>query len=277
MHVITRTCLSLAIATSLVFASGCRSTAPDSRAAVEQRQQPSHGTVVFDMGHGEVFGAEDTSDLGQSGAIERIKAAGFDVVVNDDAITSEDLADASGLMVAGPMTSFTDQEFVDITAFMQRGGTVLLTIHVPYPVLKVPAHWGLPVGTGIVMSQGPLPDPAQPSVFVADQIAQSEITAGVGRILVVSGWPVDAVSESAEVVVSTGPNAWLSGPGDQAPTPPADSDLAAYGLIGTARVGEGQIVVSGDDAVFANLALSQADNARLLDNIIRAMSMMKSV
>lgn len=29
--------------------------------------------------------------------------------------------------------------------------------------------------------------------------------------------------------------------------------------------------------MFANLALNQADNARLLDNIIRAMSMMKSV
>jgi len=69
----------------------------------------------------------------------------------------------------------------------------------------------------------------------------------------------------------------LSGPGDQEPTPPAGTQLGSYGLIGTARVGEGQIVVSGDDAVFANLALNQADNARLLDNIIRAMSMMKSV
>lgn len=194
------------------------------------------------MGHGEVFGAEDMTDLGQSDAIARIEAAGFDVVVNNDAITAEDLADTSGLIVAGPMTSFTDQEFVDTTAFMQRGGTVLLTIHVPYPVLKVPAHWGLPVGTGIVMSQGPLLHPTQPSVFIADQVAQSEITEGVEKILVVSGWPVDAVSESAEVVVSTGPNAWLSGPGDQQPTLPAETQLSAYGLVGTARVGEGQIV-----------------------------------
>jgi len=277
MRVITRTCISVALATTLVLAAGCDFAEPTDQASVEQTQKPSQGTVVFDMGHGEVFGAEDTTELGQSGAIERIEAAGFDVVVNDDAITSEDLADAAGLMVAGPMTAFTDQEFVDITAFMQRGGTVLLTIHVPYPVLKVPAHWGLPVGTGIVMSQGPLLDPAQPSVFIADQVAQNEITEGVDRILVVSGWPVDAVSESAQVVVSTGSNAWLSGAGDQQPTPPAGTQLGSYGLIGTARVGEGQIVVSGDDAVFANLALNQADNARLLDNIIRAMSMMKSV
>jgi hypothetical protein len=34
----------------------------------------------------------------------------------------------------------------------------------------------------------------------------------------------------------------------------------------------GRVIVSGDDAIFANQALDQADNTRLLDNIIRVMA-----
>lgn len=276
MHARSRRILAVLLALALLTAAGCGDKTAERSSGVVEQQPPRLGTVVFDMGHGEIFGAEDTSELGQSQAIERIKAAGFDVTINNDPITAEDLAEASGLIIAGPMTALSDQEYADITAFMERGGTVLLTIHVPFPVLKVPAHWGLPVGTEIVMSEGPTANPQQPSVFMTDQIAQNPITEGVGVVLVVSGWPVAAASESAQILVSTSNQAWLSAPGDQQPKRPEGTALGTYGMIGVANVGTGQIIVSGDDAVFANIAINEASNARLLDNIIRAMSMMKT-
>lgn len=266
-----------ALLTALVAVTGCSTAKPgpvaESSASVSPA--PNYGTVVFDMGHGEVFSAEDTTELGQSQAISRIKAAGFRVEVNDDIITDEDLAGASGLILAGPMTAFGDAEYAAITSFLERGGTVLLTVHVPFPILKVPAHWGLPVGTEIVMSQGKLADPNQRSVFITQQITDDPITEGVRQLLVVSGWPVATASDSAKIVVSTDTDAWLSPIGDEATTAPPATQLGAFGIIGVARVGKGRIVVSGDDAIFANLALDQLDNARLLDNIIKAMSQMK--
>lgn len=276
MRTRTRHALAVLLALALLTAAGCASSPDTKTTKVTEQQPPRLGTVVFDMGHREIFGAEDTSELGQSQAIARIKAAGFDVTINNDLITAEDLAEASGLIIAGPMTALSDQEYTDITAFMERGGTVLLTIHVPYPVLKVPAHWGLPVGTEIVMSEGPTANPQQPSVFMTDQVAQNPITEGVGVVLIMSGWPVAAASESAQIVVSTSDQAWLSGPGDQQPVRPEATPLGTYGVIGVANVGRGQIIVSGDDAVFANIAINEASNAKLLDNIIRAMSMMKT-
>lgn len=239
---------------------------------------PSAGTIVFDMGHGEIFGADDTSELGQSQAIAKMRSAGFEVVVNPDTITTEDLSNASGLVIAGPMRPLLDEEYKAITAFAERGGTVLLTIHVPFPVLKVPAHWGLPVDTTIVMSQRPFASAAEPSVFIADGIAADiPVTEGVDEILVVSGWPVGTASESGKLAVMTGGDSWLTSAGDQQPLPPDGTAFSSYGIIGVAQVGKGLIVVSGDDAVFANIALGMADNARLLENIIELMSKMEKV
>lgn len=277
MRARAKNCLAAALVAALIALAGCAGAKPAPVTETSATPAPDYGTVVFDMGHGEVFSAEDTTELGQSQAIARIKAAGFTVKVNEDPITDEDLAGAAGLILAGPMTAFGDAEYAAITSFLERGGTVLLTVHVPFPILKVPAHWGLPVGTEIVMSQGKLADPKQRSVFITQQIADDPVTEGVTQLLVVSGWPVATASESAKIVVSTDADAWLSPIGDAATTAPPATKLGAFGIIGVARVGKGRIVVSGDDAIFANLALDQLDNARLLDNIIKAMSQMKEV
>jgi len=283
LDAIRMTIMKFAVRALAIFAlilpvslSGCSGTTGPSFDDAEAL--PSAGRIVFDMGHGEIFGADDTSDLGQSQAIAKMRSAGFEVAVNPDAITAEDLADASGLVIAGPMRPLLDEEYDAITAFAERGGTVLLTIHVPFPVLKVPAHWGLPVDTAIVMSRRPFSSPAEPSVFIADGIAaDTPVTAGVDEILVVSGWPVGTASESGRLAVMTGADSWLTSAGDQQPIPPEGTVFSSYGIIGITQVGKGLIVVSGDDAVFANIALGMADNAKLLENIIDLMSEMQKV
>jgi hypothetical protein len=264
----TRLLATLALVTSLALV-GC---APDSQPEQQAQQAPaaeaSRGTIVFDMGHSEVFGPDDTSDLGQSRAVDRMRAAGFEVVVNPDTITAEDLGEASGLVIAGPMRPLLREEYVAINEFVERGGTLLLTIHVPFPVLAVPAHWGLPVTPFVMTSEQPLPGAGDPSVLIADSIEQGRITAGVSRVLVVSGWPVSATSPDAEIVVRTGAGTWIDANKDGAQD---TSETAEFGVVGAAGVGSGTVIVVGDDAVFANVALDQADNAALLDNILELM------
>jgi hypothetical protein len=75
-------------------------------------------------------------------------------------------------------------------------------------------------------------------------------------------------------VVNTREDTWLTPARGAAPT---DPKKRSYGVLGVARIGDGHVIVSGDDAVFANIALGTSDNARLLDNIIRMMSEMADV
>lgn len=268
--------LAAPVLCAALVSAGCAPTEPVAVAPTRPSvtEMPFRGSIVFDMAHSEIFGADDTGPLGQSQALQRMRDAGFEVVVNTDLIDADDLASASGLVIAGPMSPLLDQEYAAISEFVERGGTVLLTIHVPFPVKRAPAHWGLPVGEEIVMSKRPVRGPQEPSVFVADSIADSRITQGVDEVLVISGWPVTAASGDAKVIVSSGADSWLAAGGDMSPKPPADKDLSSVGIVGVSQSGKGLVVVSGDDAIFSNAALGQADNARLLDNIIELMSQM---
>ncbi|MDF1542285.1 MAG: DUF4350 domain-containing protein [Anaerosomatales bacterium] len=278
VHTLTRLTIAAALAaTALPAAAGCARQEQSGPASTPEQGLPPLGTIVFDMAHGEVFGAQDTTPLGQSGAVGLMRDAGYEVVINQDEITVDDLEGASGLVLAGPMVPLRDAEYEVVTRFIEAGGTVLLTIHVPFPVLKVPAHWGLPVGTEIMMSRSPAGNPAEPSVFVADSITESPITEGVSQVLIVSGWPVAAASSDGKIIVSTREDTWLAAAGDQAPEPPADVAYGSLGLVGVTQLGQGRIVVCGDDAIFANLALGEADNTRLLRNIIDLMSIATEV
>lgn len=256
------------MAAALLLVAGCSTGGDIPEPTVGADSEGTLGRVVFDMGHGEIFGATDTSELGQSTVVERIEAAGFDVQVSTEPLSDELLEGAAGLILAGPMTALTVPESDALDAYIRDGGTVVLTLHVPFPVMSLPARFGLPVTTGVLRSEDAA-DPEDSGVFVARDIAEDEITAGVEGVLVLSGWGIEAASQEASVVVASGTESWVDIDGDGVRT---DADPSGpFGVVGVARVGAGTAVVVGDDGVFANVGIGAEDNARLLDNIIALM------
>ena len=161
------------------------------------------------------------------------------------------------------------EEYVAINDFLERGGTLLLTIHVPFPVFAVPAHWGLPVQPYIITADEPLPGVNDPGVLYADNIQEKgRLTDGVEKILVLSGWPVRATDQRAYLAISTGPETWADANANRSRE---ESETGPFGVVGAAGVGRGTVVVVGDDAVFANIAIGEPGNAKLLDNILQLM------
>lgn len=253
-----------AIVCAAIVLSGC---AGDSTGVPEPDPQPARH-VIFDMGHGEIFGADDSGDLGQSIAVERIQAAGYDVRVSTAPLTSALLEEASGLVLAGPMRALSVEEADAVEAYVRDGGTVLITIHVPFPVMSLPARFGLPITDGIVQSTDPL-SPSDAGVFVTEAFSDDPLVQGVEGILVLSGWGMSASSADATVVVSSGPASWVDADGDGVAT--GADPVGPFGIVGVARVGAGTVVIVSDDGVFANVGIVERDNARLLDNIVRLM------
>ena len=126
-----------------------------------------------------------------------MREAGFEVQVSQAPITPALLQGAAGIILAGPMRPLTAEEFQALDVYVREGGTVLLTVHVPFPVIAVPSHFGLPVTPVVIESDAPLPG-ADPSVFVADGVRSDPVTQGVRQLLVVSGWQVSAGSKQGE-------------------------------------------------------------------------------
>lgn len=237
-----------------------------------QSEAPARGIIVFDMAHGEIFSPEDTSDLGQSRAVEQMRAAGYEVRVNTEPITAQSLDGVATVFLAGPMAVFTKDEEAVLDDYLERGGTVVLSIHVPYPVLGMPARWGLPVATGVMqaLDAGPQQDPG---VFGTDSVVEDPITKGVEQVVVVSGWPVKTDTTrlaSAKLVVLAAGR--VAADTNASGTYDAEDLQQPFGVVGVATVGSGRVVVLGDDGILANMGIVQADNAKLLDNILELIS-----
>jgi len=229
------------------------------------------GTIVFDMAHSEVFGPQDTSELGQSKAVARMRDAGYAVRVTTERVSAKTLdPSVVAVFLPGPMVPLSDGERTALDDFVRRGGTMIMTIHVPFPILGTPARYGLPVGTGVMVdptAQG------NPGIWDTKVIKEDPVTKGVGILSVVSGWSVStSKSEIADprivieapkgVVVDVNDDGVFDG---KDPQPP-------YGVVGVAAIGSGQVVVLGDDAIFANVAIDSNDNAKLLDNLLELVS-----
>lgn len=272
---------AVCVAALALTASACTAPQPASNAALPEQARPAtvapepaatRGVIVFDKAHGEIFAPEDTSELGQSEAVGRMKAAGYEVRVNTTPITAESLDGVAAVYVAGPMQAFSKDEERALDDYLQRGGTVILTIHVPYPVLGMPARWGLPVATGVMQAQGAQPG-QDPGVFGTETILDDAITEGVDQVVVVSGWPVKTDTTrlaTAKLVVMAAGDVAADTNANGAYDP---EDLQEpFGIVGVAPVGSGRVVVMGDDGIFANMGIKLGDNARLLDNILELIS-----
>jgi len=256
--------LSAALATA-VFGCGPGGAGRDS--GVPSEPGGAGGAVIFDMAHGEVFGADDASGLGQSSVVAAITDAGFSVQVRQERLDAQALAEASGLVLAGPMVAFSAEEQDLIEEYVRKGGVVLLTVHVPYAIADLPLRFGVRILPGIVQLAEPASG-ADPGVFSTDNVADHPLAAGVRELTVMSSWALGVDDERADIIVASGEDTVAltsEDLGGATPTGP-------FGLVSVTQVGAGSVIVIGDDAVFANVAIDQADNRRLLENILQLMA-----
>lgn len=229
------------------------------------------GTIVFDMAHGEVFGPQDNSELGQSALVTLVRAGGYGVTVNTSQITTATFTESvAAIYLPGPMRPLAESEREVVDDFVRRGGTAIITIHVPFPIIGTPARYGLPVGKGVMVFPNEIPTPSgDPGVWATGEITADPLTKGVKQIGVVSGWPLSlSESEIADprIVVSAPRGVVVDATGDNQFT--TEDPQPPYGVIGVASVGSGRVIVMGDDAILANVAIGQLDNTRLLNNIL---------
>lgn len=223
--------------------------------------------VLFDVAHMEIFGPKNTSQLGQSAAVARMRKAGVRVVATHDPYTPAMLKDASAVVISGNMQPLSASELQALDQFMNKGGIVLVAVHVAPMDLNIAQLYGLSLSQTVLVTTNPGPGD-DPKNLTCTGIEKSALTEGVSSVRVLGAWAV-GFQAPATVAVGTGSDAWLDEDGNGQITS-ADRQ-GPFGMIVERRVGKGELILSGDDAVFANLALASTDNVRLLDNIIAVM------
>jgi hypothetical protein len=222
-------------------------------------------TVLFDQGHGEMFGVDKDGPLQLSALAERFGAEGFTVRTGNETLTADQLSGIDALIVSGPFVPLAPEEIEDVLRFVMDGGHLAVMLHIGPPALSLLHRLGVDVANGVVREVSGLIDEEPLDFYVAD-LSSHPLTLGLRRIAVFGSWAVTGFGEGTEILARTGPKAWVDLDRDQKLG--RQDAVQAFGIAVAGRLGNGRFVVFGDDAIFQNRFLAE-HNAALADNLVR--------
>lgn len=247
-------------------------TGTTSATALTQQQATSENkndkVMLFDTAHGEIFDLNDSQQMGYTKMRDFIVAKGYAIETNRSLFKDGVFDDADVVVLAGPMSKLNPQEKESLTSYVEKGGNLLITVHVSYFLTELANTLGLQLSTGVLCQQSGSFE-GQTKNFVADGISKHPVTDGVKGVALRGTWalqPLQGNTHNANTVVSTSADSWVDINSDDMYD--VGEPRGAYGVIGVSTVGKGKVIVIGDDAVFTNFTIDMVNNRTLFENII---------
>ncbi len=215
----------------------------------------------------EDFSTLNTDWNGCSQAKDQAARSGYD---SKALLSMGDALDHSNatLLLLNPSTTtaITEGDAQDLQRFATEGGTLVLANDFGNgnTVLR-----GLGLENDVQFDGALLTDKAsnQPDAahpFVKQVVTSSTLTTGVHTLAFNYGTVLDVHSANVTVLARSGPTSTLRGAG----AAPGNDTAAARPVLAAVSYGRGTVVVLSDPSVFINDMLGQADNGKLLSNLV---------
>lgn len=229
------------------------------------RQPSGKPVLLFDLGHREVFSPTDSGMRGMKKAVQIFQEKGFSVQTNEETFEKKDVfKGVNTVFIAGPMSELNKKELDLLYEFVKNGGNLLITVHVNF------FAQGLLDKFGFLITQSPLSQEKNAfhntyKDFFATQIIEHPITKEIKSIGFMGAYGIKAKGKNHNELVFSDDSAWADLNGNDLYD---NSDIRGrFCLVGASEVGQGKVVVIGDDAVFSNMLLAYEGNEKLLKNI----------
>lgn len=219
--------------------------------------------VLFDQGHGQAFTVEQEGPLhlGEFSAI--IAKSGLIIRSVSSELTADQFIDVDGLIISGPFKPYSKAEISAVTDFINRGGRVVIMLHVAQPMWNLLDKLGVDVANGVLREQSNLMD-ALPTNFNVVDFSAHTITHGLSTFDLYGGWPLRPAEEHVRTIARSSDKAWVDLNRDEILN--QGDVVQQFGIIVTGTIGKGEFVVFADDAIFQNRFLGK-DNRALAKNL----------
>jgi hypothetical protein len=214
-------------------------------------------TVLFDNGHGERFKIDDKGPLQLSGLAEIVKAAGSEVGTLDQPISDQTLKGADALVISGAFRPVNNEEIQAVLRFLKRGGKVAIMLHIAPPLANLLDSLQIRHTNGVIQERDNLIED-QPLNFRVTHIADHPVVNRIREFSAYGVWGLINIDQTARIVASTGPNAWIDLHQDKKQT---KENTSSFGVIVAGEMGLGGYIVFGDDAIFQNKFLDPNNKA----------------
>ena len=222
------------------------------------------GRVVFDLSHNEIFSPLNKTDLDYSEFYSMFKASGADVSVNRKAPNPMLLSGVKTYVIAGPSTEFNHREMGALHSFVSEGGNLLVLLHISSPVARLTESFGIVVSNFVICDTENVIEGRSQDFYVT-RLARHPLTRGVKKVAVFGTWGLMA-QNNATLLGTTSEKAWADINRNRKYD--KGEPIAKFGIIASAKLGGGKVIVVADDAPFANRFLKEGDNRRFVQNVI---------
>lgn len=221
--------------------------------------------VLFDQGHGQRFVIEDAGELHLSRLAEVFRASGYQVRAAAEPLTPKTLDGVAVVVSSGLFQSYSTDELETLLAFVERGGGLAVMLHV------APTYANLLQSLGVLASPGVLREgegvlEGNPLNYRVTSFSAHPLTAGLEGFSLYGGWAVmdNGRSPTVHTLAFTSRSSWIDADGDRQRGP---KEVAhSYGVVVAGERGKGRFAVFGDDAIFQNRFLDEA-NRKLATNL----------
>jgi hypothetical protein len=224
--------------------------------------------ILFDTAHAEIFNLNDTKQMGCTAMRDLFTGKGYTIETNKKLFNDGVFDGVDAVVIAGPMSKPNPQEIESLMRYIEKGGDLLITVHVSYFISDLTNALGLQLSTGVLGQQSESFE-GQVKNFIARGVSKHTVTDGVKGIAVRGTWalqPLPGNTNNASTVVSTSSDSWVDVTSNDIYD--IGEPRGAYGIVGVSTVGKGKVIVIGDDAVFTNFTIDIADNRMLCENIV---------
>ncbi|MBI5491765.1 MAG: DUF4350 domain-containing protein [Deltaproteobacteria bacterium] len=221
--------------------------------------------TAFDDSHAEIFSPLKSGPLHFSEFYGMIKSAGKEVSINRDPITPLALERVRTYIIAGPSMQIKPDEIAALNSFVERGGRLLVLIHVSEPVARLTESFGIIV-SNFVLSESNDTIGNEPQDFFVTSFLPHPVTEGVKRLAFYGSWALLPEGRSSSVA-ATSAGSWADTDGDGLRGEGEPEE--AFSVAAVTERGLGRVAVIADDAPFTNLFMKEADNERFVKNIIK--------
>lgn len=219
--------------------------------------------VLFDQGHGQQFVIERSGDLDLSALAEVLRTQGLEVFSGTLPLAAETLAGIDALVLSGPFAPLQSQEVEALVKFVEGGGRLCVMLHIGQPAADLLHRLGVDFSNGVIREAEEVLG-GEPLNYRVTRFTAHPVTEGLETMEVYGGWAVASFEEGASTIAATGPRAWVDL--DQDGKQGSADAVQSFGVAVAGRRGSGAFVVFGDDAIFQNRFLGEA-NRKLARNL----------
>jgi hypothetical protein len=212
--------------------------------------------VLFDESHAQQFVINKSGPLDLSDLAVLYQDNGFNVISHADGLTKAILASVDVLVISGPFLPFSESELETVIDFIDAGGGLAIMLHIAPPARDLLHHLDVDYTNGTLRETSQTVD-GNPLNFRVSIMADHPVTAGLDNFTLYGAWALRGTAPHTTIIAATSQHSWIDLNRDNQLTE-VDA-MQTFGVMIAGEIGQGRYVVLGDDAVFQNRFLDEAN------------------